>query len=57
MMKRLLISTTALAVALAGVPPFPVMAQDAECVAGQVCPEQDDKAAKKAAKKAEKEKA
>ncbi len=56
-MKRLLISTTALAVALAGVPPFPVMAQETECVAGQECPAPDDKAAKKAAKKAEKEKA
>lgn len=56
-MKRLLISTTALAVALAGVPPFPVMAQDTACVEGQVCPPADDKAAKKAAKKAEKDNA
>jgi outer membrane protein OmpA-like peptidoglycan-associated protein len=54
-MKRLLISTTALAVALSGMTPVPLMAQDkaVECVEGQPCP--DDKAAKKAARKAEKE--
>lgn len=45
-MRRLLISTTALAVALYGLPPMPLMAQDA-CTPGVDCPE--DKAAAEAA--------